>query len=155
MEGCLDETLGYAICAMSLLSLFRDYQLKERSASWIRLVGQSILDQLERPTLFRVQALILCVAYHMETGCFQRAFMLAGLAARGATTMRLNYEAQNNDSVLCESRRRTVWSLKVLEVYFSIGLPENELIPFENVFLQFPVDEAGFQGPTSSASLKG
>ena len=151
-DGSLDDALAKALCAVTELILLRHTPSEGRGTQSISAVEQCIWDQLQRPTLSRLQALILCVVYRMETGNFQRAFMLAGLAARGATAMRLNYEAQSNDAVICESRRRTLWSLKLLEVYFSIGLPENELLPYENLFVQFPMHEDEFQSDESWTS---
>lgn len=153
-EGSLDDALGYAICAVAANLPTSDAIFHGRSLTWITKVEQIIWQQLERPSMARLQATILCVAYRMETGAFQRAFMLAGLAARSATAMRLNHERQDMEPVSSESRRRTLWSLKVLELYFSSGLPEYEILPFETVYLQLPIREDEFQQPYPSSHLE-
>ncbi|KAK5102156.1 hypothetical protein LTR70_007466 [Exophiala xenobiotica] len=153
-EGSLDEALGYAVCGVAANLPTSDAISCERSLTWITKVEQIIWQQLERPSMARLQAIILCVAYRMETGAFQRAFMLAGLAARAATAMRLNHERQDMETVISETRRRTLWSLKILELYFSIGLPEYEILPFENVYLQLPIREDEFQQQSPSSHLE-
>lgn len=80
--------------------------------------------------------------------------MLAGLAARAATAMRLNHERQDTEPMSSETRRRTLWSLKILELYFSIGLPEYEILPFENVYRQLPIQEDEFQQHSPSSHLE-
>ncbi|EXJ62879.1 hypothetical protein A1O7_03321 [Cladophialophora yegresii CBS 114405] len=103
----------------------------------------------------RLQALILCIAYRTATGASHRAFMLAGLAARAAAAMRLNHERHDLDPISNEVRRRTLWSLKILELYFSIGLPEYELLPLENVYLQLPCREEQFQDKAPAVPMEG
>lgn len=80
----------------------------------------------------------------METGLFQRAFMLVSTAARFAAALRLNHERQDLDPISREVRRRTIWSLKIVERYFSVGLPEFEVFPTDTIYLQFPACEADF-----------
>jgi hypothetical protein len=88
------------------------------------------------------------IHYRMETGNFQRAFMLAATAARFAAAMRLNYERPELDPVSREVRRRIVWSLKIIERYFSSGLPEFELCPTESIYIEYPSPEEDFNhGP--------
>lgn len=100
---------------------------------------------LEKPTIPRLQALLLSISHHMQVGRFQRAFMLAAVASRFAAAMRLNHERQDGSSFVArETRRRILWSLKMLERYFSVGLPEFELCPFEAIYLQLPCREDEF-----------
>jgi hypothetical protein len=77
----------------------------------------------------------------MDTQAFERAFMLAGIAVRAATAMRLNHERTDVDFVSAEVRRHPVWSLKLMESYFSIGPQEFELCPFETFYLELPCKE--------------
>jgi hypothetical protein len=51
-----------------------------------------IWSNLEKPTIPRLQALLLSISHYMQVGRFQRAFMLAAVASRFAVAMRLNHE---------------------------------------------------------------
>lgn len=150
--GTLEPCLVHAICAITTILLRRSDSPLAAPKARVHLAEQSIWDNLEKPTLQRIQALLLCVAYRMEMSQFERAFMLAGFAARGATAIRLNYEEHTSTAVVQETRRRTLWSLKILESYFCIGLPENELLPFENVYLQLPAREELYQPSDDTAA---
>lgn len=155
VEGSLDEALVFAICGITILHRRSKAVAQDQSLAWISKSEELVWHHLESPSMARLQALIFCVAYRVDTGASQRAFMLAGLAARAATAMRLIHERRDLDLVTNEVRRRTLWSLKILELYFSIGLPEYELLPFENVYLQLPSREEHFQDSTSSLDMEG
>ena len=111
----------------------------------IQAAEQIIWSSIESPTIARLQALLLCINHRMHTGRFQRAFMLAAMAARFAAALRLHREHQGLDFVAQETRRRIVWSLKLVERYFSIGLPEFELCPFDGIYIQLPCVESAYQ----------
>ncbi|CAH0028507.1 unnamed protein product [Clonostachys rhizophaga] len=71
--------------------------------------------------------------------------MLTALAARYAAAIRLNYERPDLDPAAREVRRRIVWSLKIIQGYFSVGLPEFELCPIEAIYINFPKSEDEFE----------
>ncbi|ROV98490.1 hypothetical protein VPNG_08552 [Cytospora leucostoma] len=88
-----------------------------------------------------------------------RAFMLSGLAARDAAAIRLNHERTtavqgHGYKVGQEVRRRLMWSLKMVERYFSIGLPEFELCPVECIYLELPCWERDFGDSPPPESTK-
>ncbi|TDZ35550.1 putative sulfatase [Colletotrichum spinosum] len=143
-EGKLDPALAYAICALATLHSGMDLQTRDRATPWVQTAEKRIWEHLECPTIPRLQALLLIIHYQMETGRFQRAFMLTATAARFAAAMRLNHERPDLDAVAQEVRRRIMWSLKITERYFSVGLPEFEACPIETIYLQFPSAEADF-----------
>ncbi|OTA68731.1 hypothetical protein K449DRAFT_151347 [Hypoxylon sp. EC38] len=140
-DGVRHKALALAVCAMTALYTAQN---REEAPVWIQEAEQYIWQNLESPTIPRLQALLLIVRYCMEAGRFQRAFMLIAIAARFAAAMRLNHERQDLDTVAKEVRRRIVWSLKITERYFSVGLPEFELCPFESIYLQLPSPEEEF-----------
>ncbi|KAI1451824.1 hypothetical protein F4805DRAFT_70086 [Annulohypoxylon moriforme] len=142
-DGAQHKVLVLAISAIT--SLYTSQNLEEASV-WIQESEQYIWQHIESPTVPRLQALLLIIHYRMETSRFQRAFMLIAIAARSAAAMRLNHERQDLDPVAKEVRRRIVWSLKITERYFSVGLPEFELCPFESIYLQLPSSEEEFSG---------
>lgn len=118
----------------------------------IQAAERIIWSSIESPTIARLQALLLCINHCMHTGRFQRAFMLAAVAARFAAALRLHREHQGLDFVAQETRRRIVWSLKLIERYFSIGLPEFELCPFESIYIQLPCVESVYDGGSTNES---
>lgn len=140
-DGERHKVLSLAICAITALYSAREM---EEAPRWVEEAEQYIWQHLESPTIPRLQALLLIIHYFMESGRFQRAFMLIAIAARSAAAMRLNHERQDLDPIAKEVRRRIVWSLKITERYFSVGLPEFELCPFESIYLQLPSSEEEF-----------
>ncbi|KAK4236538.1 hypothetical protein C8A03DRAFT_35538 [Achaetomium macrosporum] len=78
--------------------------------------------------------------------------MLAGLAARSAVALRLNYEHPELGSVAQEVRRRTFWSLYLLEDVFCVGLKEFELCRPEIIQLQLPCADIDFGNEKEAAT---
>ncbi|KAF2177748.1 hypothetical protein K469DRAFT_742368 [Zopfia rhizophila CBS 207.26] len=141
-----DDPLTLAICAVETLFSSLSQKCRQVEASqWIRTAEEVIWQHLESPTIPRLQILLLVILFRMETGEFQRAFMLSALAARAATAMRLNHERHDLSPIALEVRRRIMWSIKLVERYFSMGLPEFELCPVENTYLQLPCHEGTFR----------
>lgn len=155
-SGTLEPCLSYAISAVASHHGGGSQARGDTQLGWIQAAEELIWKNLESLTIARLQALLLIVLYRLETGGFQRAFMLSSLAARGAAAMRLNYErtdTHNGQGRLArETRRRLMWSLKLVERYFSMGLPEFELCPVESVYLELPCWEEEFSSsPTGDA----
>lgn len=148
-EGNLEPCLAYSISAVASHHRGSSQSHGDAERDWIQAAEDLIWKHLESPTIARLQALLLIVLYRLETGAFQRAFMLSSLAARGAAAVRLNYERTSTPHdatgrISRETRRRLMWSLKLVERYFSMGLPEFELCPVENVYLELPCWEEDF-----------
>ncbi|KAK8075682.1 hypothetical protein PG997_010345 [Apiospora hydei] len=155
LQRCQDETidapLKLAICAITSLLLQRAsycHDLWAQQAERLLMSPTAIC----RPSVFRLQALLLVIRYRIESGDFPAAFMLASLAARAAFALRLNYERSDAELVPLaqEARRRLFWSLFILDDFFSVGLREFELCPREVVHLQLPGDDDAFLAGRSS-----
>ncbi|KAH7381485.1 hypothetical protein DE146DRAFT_760915 [Phaeosphaeria sp. MPI-PUGE-AT-0046c] len=116
----------------------------ERAEAWVQNAEHSVWLHLERPSIPRLQALLLIIHFYMEAGRFQRAFMLIATAARFAAAMGLNHEQQHLDPTSREVRRRILWSLKIIERYFSVGLAEFDMLPFEIIYIDLPQGEELF-----------
>ncbi|CAK7203097.1 hypothetical protein SEUCBS139899_005826 [Sporothrix eucalyptigena] len=176
--GMLDKALALAICGLTHLhprpppsvvasspaspsspeSIDPPPLCACRGTSLMSKAESLVWAHLERPTIARLQALLLSINHRMETGRFQRAFMLVSLAARFAAAMGLLHERRTGSGTVSgsssgtlsfvhqEVRRRIVWSLKLTERYFSHGLSEFELCPFEAIYLQLPCQEEAFLG---------
>ncbi|KAF2964041.1 hypothetical protein GQX73_g9542 [Xylaria multiplex] len=143
-EGKADQALAYAICALATWHSQPDQNARVRADAWSKTAENILLRHLESPTISRLQALLLTINYQMQAGLFQRAFMLTATAARYAAAMRLNHERPDLDPITQEVRRRIIWSLKIIERYFSVGLPEFEAFHIETIYLRFPCSESDF-----------
>lgn len=162
ITGKLEKSLALSICGLTFLhsgtrrTNFGNSLMAQcpcRGRSWVQAAERHVWQNLEYPTISRLQALLLIINYWMETGCFQRAFMLAATAARSAVAMRLNRERPDLPLALQEVRRRIAWSLKLTDRYFSIGLPEWELCPFEIINLPSPYPDEKFSAALTEDAL--
>lgn len=149
--GQLDAAVALAVCSLTCLHRpLRQPCCPCRGTLLVERAETLLWEHLALPTIARLQALLLCINQRMETGHFQRAFMLVSLAARAVAAMGLHHERADATPIHQEVRRRIVWSLKLTERYFSHGLSEFELCPFESIFLQLPCAEESF-GEASEA----
>lgn len=139
--GTLDPSLALVLAAVTNVYLSSDDRLLQECNSWIRRVETEIWEHLHQPCITRVQSLLLVVHHHIQTGEFSRAYMLAGMAARSATALRLNYERPELGFVAQETRRRVLWALTSVDGIFSVGLPEYETMPYAIVYQQLPCSE--------------
>ncbi|ROW02508.1 hypothetical protein VMCG_06000 [Cytospora schulzeri] len=158
-EGQMETCLSYAISAIASHHQGSPQRSKHVELGWIQAAEDLIWKHIESPNIPRLQALLLVILYRVETGAFQRAFMLSGLAARNAAAISLNHERTRSlqghgCSVSQEVRRRLMWSLKLVERYFSIGLPEFEMCPVECIYLELPCWERDFSDSRSECTKR-
>ncbi|KAF4978451.1 hypothetical protein FZEAL_5176 [Fusarium zealandicum] len=144
LDGNIEEPLLLALCAVTTLRLGYLKYHPTSSGAWVHRAEAAIWAQIEQPTIFRTQALMLIILYRIETGEFQKAFMLCSIAARGASALRLHYERTDLSPLAQEIRRRLMWCLTMLDMHFSLGLPECELCPYEVIYLKLPCEEENF-----------
>ncbi|KAH7191959.1 uncharacterized protein B0J16DRAFT_332040 [Fusarium flagelliforme] len=140
-DKTIDRALQLALCAVT--AIYFDKHQDER-ANWAQEAEGLILERLEEPSIFKIQASLLVIRYRAAVGQFPRAFIMAGLAARWAVALRLNYEHSKLTPVAQEVRRRTFWSLYLLEDSFCVGLKEFELFDPETIYLQLPCEDVDF-----------
>ncbi|KAL6402028.1 hypothetical protein AUP68_14492 [Ilyonectria robusta] len=152
-DKTIDRALKLAICAITAM-----YFPKNNDAPnpWAQEAERIILDRLESPSIFQLQASLLLIRYRAGVGQFPRAFIMAGLAARWALALRLNYEHSRLGPVAQEVRRRTFWSLYLLEDSFCVGLKEFELFDPDTIHLQLPCEDVDFhqERPVSTGYLQ-
>jgi hypothetical protein len=153
LDGSIDHSLKLAICALT--SMFLDRHHTQR-LEWAKESESLILDRLEKPSIFLIQASLLIIRFRAANGQFPRAFILAGLAGRWAVALRLNYEHTGLGPIAQEVRRRTIWSLYLLEDSFCVGLKEFELLSPEVMHLQLPCEDTDFNDkrPSSTGFLQ-
>ncbi|KAJ3455519.1 hypothetical protein MRS44_017001 [Fusarium solani] len=140
-DKTIDKALKLAICAIT--AIYFSKHGAERDA-WTRESERLILDRLERPSIFQLQASLLVTRYRVSMGQLSRAFMMAGLAGRWAAALRLNYEHSGLRPAAQEVRRRTFWSLYLLDENFSSESKGYELFHPDTIHLQLPCEEIDF-----------
>ena len=141
LDGTVEPSLAFSIAAVAKLLLSN-----QDESALITRTEAIIWEHLERPSIVQLQSLLLVIHYRIQTGSFSRAYMLAGLAARAATALRLNYERPELSFVAQESRRRVLWALTFIDGHFSVGLPEYETIPHTIIYQRLPCSEDLFNG---------
>lgn len=141
LDGSIDHALKLAICALT--SMFLGQHHAQR-LDWAQEAERLMLDRLEKPSIFLIQASLLIIRFRAANGQFPRAFILAGLAGRWAVALRLNYEHTGLGPIAQEVRRRTIWSLYLLEDSFCVGLKEFEMLSPDIMHLQLPCEDADF-----------
>ncbi|PWY88300.1 hypothetical protein BO70DRAFT_385502 [Aspergillus heteromorphus CBS 117.55] len=146
-EQTLEPSLVIAICAIVKLRCRPTGSVPYESAPMVELAEKRIWDQLERPSIFRLQALFLIIQYHAEVGRVERAFMMASIASRHVAALKLNHESPHLGFITQEIRRRAVWTMALLDGYFSVGLPGYSTINYEEIYLRFPCREETFGSP--------
>lgn len=160
LDDTLDPTLALALCSITAMNLRLGRYYPSKTDNWIREAEHHIWDGIENPTTFRLQALILVVQYLLGTGRFQRAFMMASIAGRSAMALRLNYERPDLTPLAQEIRRRLMWTVLMMDIRFSVGLPEFEMCPYEGIYLKLPTSDDEFNSysqwsPPSQAIRRG
>jgi hypothetical protein len=116
----MEESLSLAICAITALHLKYDKFFPAQSSQWVQKAEDTILQNLEHPSIFKLQAFLLIIRYIIEVGQFSRAFVLAALVSRSAFALRLNYEHPNLCFLAQEIRRRLMWSFFIVDGHFSV-----------------------------------
>ncbi|KAF5575141.1 n-acetylglucosamine-6-sulfatase [Fusarium subglutinans] len=145
LDGSLDETRLLALFAISSLHLKYAKYHPTLTAQWIQRAEDIIWSKIEKPRIFTTQALLLIIHYKIESGSFQRAYMLMGIAGRTASALRLQYVRIDFGTLAQEIRRHTMWCMALLDLSFSIGLPESEVCSPDSIYIRLPCSEEDFQ----------
>lgn len=155
LNGTINQKLALSISAISRVSLSSDTLPSDESALWVAKVEMEIWNDLEKPSIIQLQCLLLVIHYHIQVGRFSRAYMLAGLAARAATALRLNYERPELSFIAQETRRRVLWALSSMDGLFSVGLPEYETISHSIIYQRLPSSEDAYRDGSPAVHLPG
>jgi hypothetical protein len=155
VNGTIDQNLALSISAISRRSLSPGRLTTDASILWVAKVEMEIWSQLEKPSIIKLQSLLLVIHYHIQIGRFSRAYMLAGLAARASTALRLNYERPELSFIAQETRRRVLWALSSIDGSFSVGLPEYETISHAIIYQRLPSSEEAYREGNPAARIPG
>ncbi|RAK73373.1 uncharacterized protein BO72DRAFT_451743 [Aspergillus fijiensis CBS 313.89] len=111
----------------------------------------------EHADLQQVQIWVLYSIYHLASAQVNRAWHMAGRAARCAIALGLNLRGVglNVDATSRESRTRLWWSLFILEQLLSVMTGRTPCIEWRSFSIPAPIpfDEAQFHGPQAAKFL--
>ncbi|KAH8908572.1 hypothetical protein BR93DRAFT_925667 [Coniochaeta sp. PMI_546] len=145
--GLLDRPLLLAL--IGITALFTDVGpgTKEFGARCIEESAGLVMRDFEKPSVLRLQALVIITKHRILSRRFSSAFMLHATACRFAAALRLNHENPAICFLAQESRRRLMWSLYMLDTGIASGQVDFALWPNpENqIHVQLPCNERNFE----------
>ncbi|KAK3370684.1 hypothetical protein B0H63DRAFT_514719 [Podospora didyma] len=145
--GSLDRSLLLALVGITVLLTDMGPGMDDYGNHCIDDAVAMCLAELEKPSILRLQALVIAVKHRILSKRFSAAFMLHAVASRFATALRLNYENPSLCFLARESRRRLMWSLYMIDSAISGGQPDVALWPDaeRQIHIQLPCNERNFE----------
>lgn len=147
--GSMDRSLLLSLIGITslLTNLQHGHGAREYGSRCIAVAEKLILRELDRPTVLKVQALVLIIKHRIFCRRFSDAFMLTGLASRFAAALRLNHENPRLCFLAQESRRRLMWSLFMIDIGMAAGHPDFTLWAHRPnmIDLKLPCNERNFE----------
>ncbi|EXJ82269.1 hypothetical protein A1O3_06082 [Capronia epimyces CBS 606.96] len=144
-SGRADQGLLFAIIALTVLLTDVDAETGVSASRYMDFAQGPVLQQLERPSVTKLQVLVLAIRFRGLIRQRAMAFMLLPTATRMAYILRLNYENPERSAVARESNRRLMWSVFTLDGMMSGGLPDFRLCAPETLHIQLPCNEENFE----------
>ncbi len=144
--GLLDRALLLAL--IGITSLLTDLgSAPEHGSRCIDEAAAIVLREIEKPSVLRLQALVIIVKHRILSRRFSSAFMLHATACRFATALRLNYENPNLGFLARESRRRLMWSLYLIDSSIADGQADLAIWSDaeSQIHLRLPCNERNFE----------
>ncbi|KAG7288430.1 hypothetical protein NEMBOFW57_004781 [Staphylotrichum longicolle] len=144
--GLLDRTLVLALVGITSLLTDLGPGMTEYGNRCVDEAVSMCLAGLEKPTIPRLQALVLAIKHRMLSKRFSSAFMLHAIASRFATALRLYQENPDLCFLAREARRRLMWSIYMIDATISTGQPDVALWADaeRQIHLQLPCNERNF-----------
>lgn len=144
--GSLDRALVLSLVGVASLLTDLGPGTAECGNRCIEEAVSICLAGLEKPTIPRLQALVLAVKHRILSKRFSSAFMLHAVASRFATALRLYNENPDLCFLARESRRRLMWSVYMIDATISTGQFDVALWPDaeRQIHLQLPCNERNF-----------
>ncbi|KAK4120960.1 PARP-domain-containing protein [Parathielavia appendiculata] len=144
--GSLDRALVLALIGITSLMTDLGPGVAEYGDRCVEEAVQLCLANLEKPTIPRLQALVLAIKHRILSKRFSSAFMLHAIASRSATALRLSHENPDLCFLARESRRRLMWSIYMIDASISTGQPDVALWndAEHQIHLQLPCNERNF-----------
>ena len=143
--GTVDSGLLLSIIGISSQLTNLGPGMREYGAECIATAESLVMRDIGKPSVIKIQTLILIIKHHKLCRRWTSAFMLLGTAMRFAYALRLNYEASTLCFLAQESRRRLMWSLYILDSTLAGGIPDMILCRPEALYIQLPCQERNFE----------
>lgn len=147
--GSMDRPLLLSLIGITslLTDLGHGHGAREYGSRCVAVAERLILRELDRPTVLKIQALVLIIKHRIFCRRFSDAFMLTGLASRFAAALRLNHENPRLCFLAQESRRRLMWSLFMIDIGMAAGHPDFTLWAHRPglIDLKLPCNERNFE----------
>lgn len=146
-SGSMDRPLLLSLIGITSLLTDLGHGAREYGSRCVAVAEKLILRDLDRPTVLKIQALVLIIKHRIFCRRFSDAFMLTGLASRFAAALRLNHEIPKLCFLAQESRRRLMWSLYMIDIGMAAGHPDFTLWAHrpEMIDLKLPCNERNFE----------
>ncbi|KAK3328692.1 hypothetical protein B0T19DRAFT_462369 [Cercophora scortea] len=145
--GLLDRALVLALIGIAALLTDIGPGMADHGQRCIDEAVAMCTAELEKPSIPRLQALVIAVKHRILSKRFSSAFMLHAIASRFATVLRLNHENATLCFLAQESRRRLMWSLYMIDSSISSGQADFALWadPETQIHVQLPCNERNFE----------
>lgn len=140
----IDLGLLKAVCACSSHFSAEEGRNDEQCTIWIQEIETDALQNIGHFSIVRLQILLLLIFYHFRFRRSSKVWMFSAIAARLAYAKRLNHENDSLPQVIQESRRRLMWSIFIIDKFYSGGVPELTLCAPEDMHIRLPCNERSF-----------
>ncbi|KAL1849150.1 hypothetical protein Daus18300_013355 [Diaporthe australafricana] len=146
-SGSMDRPLLLSLIGITSILTDLGPGAREYGNRCISAAEGLIQRDLGRPTVLKIQALVLIIKHRIFCRRFSDAFMLTGLASRFAAALQLNHEHPRLCFLAQESRRRLMWSLFMIDIGMAAGHPDFTLWAHrpECIDLKLPCNERNFE----------
>jgi len=144
--GSLDRALVLSLVGITSLLTDLGPGMADYGNRCIEEAVSLCLAGLEKPTISRLQALVLAIKHRILSKRFSSAFMLHAIASRFATALRLYQENPELCFLAREALRRLMWSIYMIDASISMGQAD-VAIWFDaehQIQLQLPCNERNF-----------
>jgi poly [ADP-ribose] polymerase len=144
--GSLDRALVLSVVGVTSLLTDLGPGMVEYGNRCVEEAVSLCLAGLEKPTISRLQALVLAIKHRILSKRFSSAFMLHAIASRFATALRLYQENTELCFLAREARRRLMWAIYMIDASIATGQAE-VAIWFDaerQIQLQLPCNERNF-----------
>jgi len=145
--GTLDRALLLAMIGITAVLTDLGQGMDEYGEQCVEESASLCLAQLEKPSILRLQALVIVVKHRLLSKRFSSAFMLHSIASRFAAALRLNHESPSLCFLARESRRRLMWSIYMIDSGLAAGQADFALWgdAERQIHIQLPCNERHFE----------
>ncbi|KAJ5975135.1 hypothetical protein N7481_008842 [Penicillium waksmanii] len=152
----LDSIFLRCVCGIASRFLQRSSPRQDYASEWLKEVEGQVWPRIAEMKIENLQILLLLICWYSLDRKISNMWTSSAMAARIAYGMRLNYESTDPmPFVSKEVRRRIMWSIFMLDKFYSGGFAELTLCKASTMHLNLPCEERNFELdiPTATATL--